>query len=108
MDSANPMFALPRRPAAMFAHDATLDNPQLLQDLASELLTYVRNAATQGTAVHDVERGIWQRLLQLGRTTLGQFFALQGSGDLGDTLTLPDGQTCERLPELHTCRYVSI
>jgi hypothetical protein len=92
----------------MFAPDTPLDNPQLLQDLASELLTFVRTAATQATAVHDVERGIWQRILQLGRTSLGQFFALQGTGDLGDTVTLPDGQTPERLPELHSRRYVSI
>jgi hypothetical protein len=92
----------------MFAHDAALDNPQLLHDLAGELLAYVRTAATQATAVHEVERSIWQRILQVGRTTLGHFFALQGTGDLGDTVTLPDGQTCERLPELHTRRYVSI
>jgi hypothetical protein len=108
MDRNHPMFALPRRPPAMFAHDAALDNPSLLHDLTAELLTYVRTAASQGTAVHDVERGLWQRLLRLGRTTLGQFFALQGTGDLGDTVTLPDGQTCERLPQLHTRRYVSI
>jgi hypothetical protein len=92
----------------MFAHDAALDNPPLLHDLASELLAYVRTAATQGTAVHEVERGLWQRLLHLGRTTLGHFFTLQGTGDLGATLTLPDGHTCERLPQLHTRRYVSI
>jgi hypothetical protein len=92
----------------MFADDAASDNPQLLHDLAGELLAYVRTAASQGAAVHDVERGIWQRVLALGRTTLGHFFALQGTGDLGDTITLPDGQAWERLPELHTCRYVSI
>lgn len=92
----------------MFAHDAGHDNPQLLHDLAAELLAYVRTAASDGTAVHDVERGIWQRLLQLGRTTLGHFFALQGSGDRGETVTLPDGQTHERLPELHSRRYVSL
>jgi hypothetical protein len=92
----------------MFAHHAALDNPQVLHDLAAELLTYVRTAATQGTAVHDVERGIGQRLLQLGRTTLGHFFALQGTGDLGDAVTLPDGHTWERLTELHSRRYVSI
>jgi hypothetical protein len=92
----------------MFAHETASDNPQLLHDLAGELLAYARTAATQGTAVHDVERGIWQRLLQLGRTTLGHFFALQGTGDLGETVTLPEGPTWERLSELHTCRYVSI
>ncbi len=92
----------------MFAHDAGSDNPQLLHDLAGELLAYARTAATQGTAVHDVERGLWQRLLHLGRTTLGHFFALQGTGDLGDTVTAPDDQSWQRLPELHTRRYVSI
>jgi len=92
----------------MFAHDDALDNPQLLHDLTGELLAYVRSAATQGTAVHEVERGIWQRVLQVGRTTLGHFFALQGSCDLGDTVTLPDSQAWERLPQLHSCRYVSI
>ena len=65
----------------MFAPDAALDNPPLLHDLAEALLAYVRTAATQGTAVHEVERGLWQRLLQLGRTALGHFFDLQGTGD---------------------------
>ena len=92
----------------MFAHDTALDNPQFFHNLADELLAYARAAATQGTAVHDVERGLWQRLLQLGRTALGHFFALQGTGDLGDTVTAPDDQTWQRLPELHTRRYVSI
>ncbi|MCA1684055.1 MAG: ISKra4 family transposase, partial [Actinobacteria bacterium] len=98
----------PRRPLAMFAPSTPIDNPQALHDLAAALLTYVRAAASQGAAAHDVERGIWQRLLHLGRTTLGHFLALQGSGDLGETVTLPDGQVCERLPDLHPCRYVSI
>jgi len=92
----------------MFAQDAAIDNPRLLHDLAGELLAYARTAATEGTAVHDVERGIWQRLLQLGRTTLGHFFALQGTGDRGDTVTGPDDQPWQRLPELHSRRYVSI
>lgn len=92
----------------MFAHDLTLDNPPALHDLAAALLTYVRTAAAQGTAVHDVERGLWQRLLQLGRTALGHFFELQGTGDVGATVTLPEGQVCERLPQLHSRSYVSI
>jgi hypothetical protein len=92
----------------MFAHDPAPDNPQVLHDLAGELLGYVRTAAAQGTPVHDVERGLWQRLLQLGRTALGHFFALHGSGDQGEALTLPDGRACRRLPGVHTRRYLSI
>ena len=92
----------------MIAHDTSIGNPPLLQDLVGELLAYVHTAATQGAAVHEVERGIWQRLLQLGRTTLGHFFALQGTGDLGESVTLANSQVCERLPELHSRPYVSI
>jgi hypothetical protein len=92
----------------MFAQDTAPDNPPSLQALAGELLAYVRSAASEGTPVHEVERGLWQRLLQLGRTTRGHFFDLQGTGDRGETVTLPDGQTHERLPELHRRRYVSL
>lgn len=91
----------------MFAHDPSADNPSL-HDLADQLLAYVRAAAAQGTPVHEAERALWQRLLALGRAALGHFFALLGSGDQGDTVTLPDGRTCERLPELHRRRYVSL
>jgi hypothetical protein len=91
----------------MFAHDPAADNPSL-QELADQLHAYVRDAAVQGVPVHEAEGAIWQRLLALGRAALSQFFALLGTGDLGDTVTLPDGRTCERLPELHSRRYVSI
>jgi hypothetical protein len=92
----------------MIASESRTDNPPSLNDLADQLLTYVRTAATQGTPVHEAERALWQRLLALGRAALGQFFTLQGPGDLGDTVSLPDGPTWERLPEPHTRRYVSI
>jgi hypothetical protein len=92
----------------MIATDDRADNPLPLRDLADQLLAYVRDAVAQGTPAHEAERAIWQRVLALGHTALAQFFALQGSGDLGETITLLDGQTCERLPELHDRRYVSI
>ncbi len=107
MELLSTMFALPRRPRAMFAHDPQPDNPSL-RDLADQLDTYVRDAAARGTAAHEAERAIWRRLLALGRAALGQFFALQGTGDQGAAVTLPGGQTCERLPQLHSRRYVSI
>jgi hypothetical protein len=92
----------------MIAHPNANDKPQLLHDLAEQLLAFVRDAVAHGTPAHDAERGIWQRLLTLGRTALGQFFDLQGTGDQGDTVTLPDGQTCQRLADLHARRYVSL
>jgi hypothetical protein len=92
----------------MIAHPNASDKPQLLRDLADQLLDFVRDAAAQGTPAHDAERGLWQRLLALGAAALGQFFDLQGTGDQGDTVTLPDGRTCQRLADLHARRYVSL
>src|SRR5262249_38785545 len=51
---------------------------------------------------------LWDLALQLGRRSLDAFFVACGSGDLGQTLTLPDGRTVQRLEELHPRRYVSI
>jgi hypothetical protein len=92
----------------MLAHDRHPDNPPSLPQLADQLRAYVRDAGAQGVPAHEAERAIWQRVLALGRAALGQLFALLGTGDLGDAVTLPDGRTCERLPELHRRRYVSI
>jgi hypothetical protein len=92
----------------MIAHEPRALNPQQLVELAEQLHTYVQGAAAQGTPAHEVERQLWTRLLALGRQALGHFFALQGTGDLGPSLTLPDGQDYQRLPELHTRRYVSV
>src|SRR5207248_10505858 len=39
---------------------------------------------------------------------LGHFFDLQGDGDLGPTLTMPDGHTVRRLPEHHPRTYRSV
>jgi hypothetical protein len=46
--------------------------------------------------------------LQLGRRSLDTLFQACGTGDLGETLTLPDGQPLQRLQDLHARRYVSI
>ncbi len=48
------------------------------QGCLDELQTFVRSAAGAGTPVHEVERGLWRRLLQLGYQWQGQFFALVG------------------------------
>ena len=73
-----------------------------------ELKDFVFQSAQQGKAIHEVEEGLWDRLLALGHRHLGAFLALHGDGDLGETITLPDGQPCQRLEEKHERRYVSI
>jgi len=68
----------------------------------------VQTALQDGTALHQIELGIWQELLHLGHDFMEQLFALAGSGDLGATITLPDGEESRRLPDWHARRYVSI
>jgi hypothetical protein len=78
------------------------------QGCLEELQTFVRSAAGAGTPVHEVERGLWRRLLQLGYQLQGQFFALVGDGDQGETVTLAAGQVVRRLPTLHRRPYQSV
>jgi hypothetical protein len=81
--------------------------PELLTIL-TELHAFLHRAAQDGTAVHEVERIVWNRVLCIGRQALQQFFTLVGTGDQGASVALPDGRSFDRLPELHSRRYVSI
>ena len=78
------------------------------QGCLDELQTFVRSAAGAGTPVHEVERGLWRRLLQLGYQLQSQFFSLVGDGDQGDTVTLAEGRVVRRLPERHSRPYQSV
>jgi len=73
-----------------------------------ELQTYVSEAASRGEAIHVVEEGLWDFVLQIGRLSLDSFVKQQGNGDVGETLALPDGRTVARLEKPRTRRYVSI
>lgn len=92
---------------SMTQADAVLKSENLGQEVA-ELVEFLNASFHAGTALHEVERGIWKRLLQMGQQALKLFLALHGSGDRGETATLPNGAVCRRLPELHERRYVSI
>jgi hypothetical protein len=92
----------------MLAHELEAHKAHDLFPGVHDLQAYVQEAAALGTPAHEVERGIWRRILALGHTALGQFFDLQGTGDLGPTLELPDDRTVPRLDEVHTRNYRSI
>lgn len=79
-----------------------------LDDLCHELKQAVLRAARDGQPLHEVEQTLFQQLLRIGRQALGQLLALLGNGDQGETIDLPDGQTCQRLEHEHRRRYVSI
>lgn len=83
------------------------ENPEWL-GILKELQAGLHHAAREGTAIHEVEKAVWDQLLRLGRQLLGQFLKLHGTGDMGETVTLPDGRLCKRLKKPHSRRYVSI
>ncbi len=87
---------------------ATFDNLEELTVMAEGLAAFVQQAAAQGTAAHVMEKDVWQRVLAMGRQAMGQFFQLQGDGDVGETIEMTDRKTLRRLDELHRRTYRSI
>jgi hypothetical protein len=81
---------------------------ELTQSLVPQILDLLAAALTDGRPVHAVENGLWDLALQVGRRALGVFLDSHGTGDLGPSVTLPDGREVERLKDLHPRRYVSI
>src|SRR5271167_2509383 len=102
------MFARPGGPPPMIAHHVESDKARSLAPLVEDLVTAVHRAAQQGTPAHEVEANLWQRVLAIGHQALALFFHLQGTGDLGDTLALPDGTQVHRLSETHARAYRSV
>lgn len=80
----------------------------LLKIRFEEIKSYVMTAACEGRPAHEVELGLWRRVLDVGHQALGLFFCLQGTGDVGDTLTLSDGRSVRRLEGLHERTYQSV
>jgi len=68
----------------------------------------VLDAASEGEAIHVLERELWNSLLGIGRLLLMSFVDQHGKGDVGETVTLPDGRTADRLEEPKRRRYISV
>lgn len=86
----------------------TVLKQELMETLVPQILGLLQQARGDGRPVHEVERGLWDLALRIGHDSLHAFLASHGSGDMGETVTLPDGRPVTRLPDLHTRRYVSI
>lgn len=77
------------------------------QAQVSALCEFVRGAGEDGLRIDEAERGLFERLLDLGWTLLQAFVAAQGDGDAGETLPTEDHEV-RRLEEPRTRRYLSI
>jgi len=81
---------------------------ELTQQLVPQILELLAVALAEGQPIHEVENGLWDLALQVGRRALGVFLDCHGTGDLGPAMTLSDGREVQRLEKLHSRRYVSI
>jgi len=92
----------------IMAETAAFDNIGQLTGMAEDLVTFVQQAVVDGTAAHEVEREVWKRVLAMGRQATGHFFQMQGNGNVGETIKMPDGSEFRRLDEPHQRIYRSI
>jgi hypothetical protein len=65
------------------------------------ILGFVQTAFRQGRTAHEVETGLWERMLKLGHNIYGAWLGLFGDGGAGDRLVLEDGREVRRLEALH-------
>jgi hypothetical protein len=91
----------------MIAQNQAASKTELVE-LVAGLQQFVEQAARNGKAAHEVEEGLFRRMLPVCRELLGRFFALQGTGDVGETFTLPNGRVLQRFAEPHARQYGTI
>ena len=72
-----------------------------------KMIDFVRRASAANRSIDQVEHGLWEQLLAVGRAMLEGYLAGYDTGDLGPTVE-HEGRTLRRLEELHDRRYVSV
>ena len=83
-------------------------NVGLIRGKLEDLITFVSTAAENGTAAHEVERGLFRSLLELGKMLFGLFLLSVGEGDVGESVTLDDGRTLHRHESLNRRRLLTV
>jgi hypothetical protein len=72
------------------------------------LLEWVCESAQDGSSAYDVERGLFERVLELGKMLFQTFLKLVGPGDFGEAVTLDDGRLVHRSEEQHQRRLLTV
>jgi hypothetical protein len=84
------------------------DKAASLTTALDDLRSFVLSSANDGPTFHVFEHGLWQRILRLGHDAVEYFFTAQGTGDLGESFTLPDGRQLNRLEGTHERPLTSV
>lgn len=72
------------------------------------LLQWVCQSAQDGSSAHEVERGLFQKMLDLAKTLFQGFLKLVGPGDFGESVRLDDDRLVHRSEEQHPRRLLTV
>jgi hypothetical protein len=78
------------------ASSLELGKTDTLVNMADDLAIFVRQAVHEGCELDEVERGVFARLLEMGRIAVDLFLEGQGDGDLGTSISGEDDVVLHR------------
>jgi hypothetical protein len=84
-----------------------LQLPEVQQQLGT-VFQWVCQSAKEGRSAHEFERGLFEKMLSLGKTLFQAFLKLVGPGDVGETVELDDGRKVQRSAECHSRRLLTV
>jgi hypothetical protein len=79
-----------------------------VHDQLDALVGWISRSAQDGTSAHEVERGLFDKLLALGKTLFQAFVETVGPGDFGESVPLDDGPLVHRSKEQHSRRLLTV
>ena len=82
----------------MISESLEFGKAETLVEYAQRLEAFTREAARQGMSLQDVEQKTLGAVLLMGKLNVDQFLKAQGNGDLGETVSTPEGRTLRRSP----------
>lgn len=80
----------------MIASSSDVDKSDTLAKLADDLTDFVQLSIQDGSSLDQVERGVFQRLLVMGRAAVDLCLKGQGDGDLGESIVTEENSQLYR------------
>jgi hypothetical protein len=77
------------------------DKGETLVKLAEDLGQFVEKSIQNGASLDQLERGTFQKLLNIGNAAVNMFLDGQGTGDLGESIQTAQGKTLYRSDTVH-------
>jgi hypothetical protein len=95
-------------------HDQSISRECLEQQMPEvqakldTLIQWICQSAQDGSSAYTVERGLFEKLLALGKTLYKTFLTRVGPGDFGTSVTLDDGRVVHRAADPRRRRQVTV